>query len=86
MNNKIVKIEEIDELLPKAIETALTRKSISADVLQKQLQVGHPRAAKLIDIMAQLNFISKDELSVQRKVLITKQKYQEILKNGVQIA
>lgn len=86
MNNKIVKIEEIDELLPKAIETALTRKSISADVLQKQLQVGHPRAAKLIDIMAQLNFISKDELSVQRKVLITKQKYQEILTNGVQTA
>jgi S-DNA-T family DNA segregation ATPase FtsK/SpoIIIE len=42
-------VEEMDELLPQAMELARGRGSMSASFLQRRLRIGYPRAARLID-------------------------------------
>lgn len=66
-----------DELLPKALQIVIEVGHASVSILQRRLNVGYPRAARLIDRMSEAGFVGPFEGSKPRKVLITKSQFQE---------
>ncbi|MGQ9493681.1 MAG: DNA translocase FtsK 4TM domain-containing protein [Anaerolineae bacterium] len=63
--------EDSDELLQQAIELARGRSSISTSFIQRQLRIGYPRAARLIDLMEALGIVGPAENAGRsRRVLI----------------
>lgn len=63
--------EPPDELLEEAIKLAEGRKTISTSFIQRQLHVGFPRAARLMDQMEEQGLVGPDEGAGRgRKVLI----------------
>ena len=70
---------ETDAMLKPAIELALESGKISTSLIQRRLQLGYGRAAKLIDIMEQRGYVSPPEGQKPRNVLITRQQYMEMV-------
>lgn len=61
-----------------AVEIAISEGKISTSLLQRKLEIGYGRAAKLIDRMEEMGYVSSsDGGNKPRKVLITKQEYYE---------
>lgn len=58
-----------DPLLEKAIDVAVTEKKVSTSLLQRKLSVGYARAAKLIDMMAEMHVVGEYAGSKPREVL-----------------
>ncbi len=58
-----------DPLLEKAIDLAITEKKVSTSLLQRKLSVGYARAAKLIDMMAEMHVVGEYAGSKPREVL-----------------
>jgi DNA segregation ATPase FtsK/SpoIIIE, S-DNA-T family len=52
---------ETDSLLQKAVEVARGRERISTSFMQRQLRIGFPRAARLMDEMEDLGLVGPDE-------------------------
>ena len=52
------------------------------EILQRKLEVGYSRAAKLIDRMEELGFISAQDGNKPRRVLVTKADLDELRMNG----
>ena len=52
---------------------------ISTSLIQRRLSLGYGRAAKLIDRMEQLGYVSPPEGQKPRQVLITKEQYMELV-------
>ena len=76
--------DETDPMLKPAIELAVESGKISTSLIQRRLSLGYGRAAKLIDIMENLGYVSAPEGRNPRKVLITRQQYMEmVLKDDV---
>jgi S-DNA-T family DNA segregation ATPase FtsK/SpoIIIE len=50
-----------DELLPKAIDLARGRERLSTSFLQRQLRIGYPRAARLMDALEEREIVGPDE-------------------------
>ena len=48
-------------------------------IIQRRLSVGYGRAAKLIDKMEEMGYVSAPDGQKPRELLITKQEYMEIL-------
>lgn len=71
-----------DELLGDAIKVCLENGVASISLLQRRLRVGYARAARLIDIMEQKNFISGFEGSKSRKLHITQYEYEQMFGTG----
>ncbi len=72
-----------DPMLKSAVELAVESGKISTSLIQRRLSLGYGRAAKLIDRMEQLGYVSAPEGQKPRQVLITKEQYMElILKQG----
>lgn len=71
--------EEVgDELLQQAIELARGRSTISTSFIQRQLRIGYPRAARLIDRMEELGIVGPAENAGRsRRVLINEDDFQE---------
>ena len=70
--------EPQDELLPEAMELARGRNSISTSFLQRQLHIGYPRAARLIDLMEEQGLIGPAESAGRsREVFIDDQELDE---------
>ena len=67
-----------DELLPAAVEVVLETGQASVSMLQRRLKLGYSRAARLVDQMEQRGYVGPFEGSKPRKLLITKEKWQEI--------
>nr|MCR4905358.1 DNA translocase FtsK [Clostridiales bacterium] len=67
-----------DPMLKSAIEVALDAGKISTSLIQRRLQLGYGRAAKLIDRMEQLGYVSAPNGPHPREVLITRSMWQEI--------
>jgi S-DNA-T family DNA segregation ATPase FtsK/SpoIIIE len=62
---------ETDEMLEQAIEFVVAEGEASASVLQRRLGLGYPRAARLVDLMAELGIVGEAEPGGRsRKVLI----------------
>ncbi len=70
---------EGDSMLKPAIELAVESGKISTSLIQRRLQLGYGRAAKLIDRMEEMGIVSAPEGQKPRKVLISKQEYMEMV-------
>ncbi|MBE6598812.1 MAG: DNA translocase FtsK [Ruminococcaceae bacterium] len=71
--------EEEDPMLRSAIELAVESGKISTSLIQRRLSLGYGRAAKLIDHMERLGYVSAPDGSKPREVLITKQQFMEMV-------
>lgn len=65
------RLAEEEPLLEQAIELVITEGEGSASLIQRKLELGYPRAARIIDMMAELGIIGESEGGGRtRKVLI----------------
>ena len=81
-SSKPVDIEEVagegvDPKLRDAIELAIETGKISTSLMQRRLEVGYGRAAKIIDQMEKLGYVSAADGNKPRRVLITKEQFME---------
>jgi S-DNA-T family DNA segregation ATPase FtsK/SpoIIIE len=67
-----------DDLLADAVKIILDSGQASISMLQRRLRVGYARAARLIDIMEQMNIVSGFDGSKPRRLLIDYAQYEEI--------
>ncbi len=68
-----------DPMLRSAVELAVESGKISTSLIQRRLSLGYGRAAKLIDRMEQLGYVSAPEGQKPRQVLITREQYMELV-------
>ena len=74
--------EESDPMLKSALELAVESGKISTSLIQRRLSLGYGRAAKLIDRMEALGYVSPPDGQKPRTVLISRQQFMEmVLKN-----
>lgn len=71
--------EAEDPMLKAAVELAVDSGKISTSFMQRKLHLGYGRAARLIDVMESLGYVSAPDGQSARKVLITKQQYMEMV-------
>ena len=64
-----------NELLQRAIAMAVESGQMSISMLRRRLGLGHSRAGKLIDTMANMGIVSQDEGPKPRRTLITREDY-----------
>lgn len=64
-----------DPKFHEAVELAIETQKVATSLLQRRLGVGYGRAAKIIDRMEALGYVSAPEGNKARKVLITHQEY-----------
>lgn len=69
---------EEDPMLRSALELAVNSGKISTSLIQRRLSLGYGRAAKLIDRLEQLGYVSEPEGQKPREVLITKEQFMEM--------
>jgi DNA segregation ATPase FtsK/SpoIIIE-like protein len=69
---------EDDELLPQAVDIVLMAGTASVSILQRRMNIGYPRAARLIDVMQEKGYIGSFEGSKPRKLLINQTQWLEI--------
>ena len=67
----------IDDFFLKALWLAITSNSVSISQLQRRFQIGYARAGGLVDKMERLGFVSGNEGSKARRVLITREEFEE---------
>ncbi len=67
-----------DPMLKPAIQLAVESGKISTSLIQRRLQLGYGRAAKLIDTMQEMGIVGPPQGSKPREVLISKQDYMEM--------
>jgi S-DNA-T family DNA segregation ATPase FtsK/SpoIIIE len=53
--------EQVDQLLHQALKLISTRTHVSTSLLQRQLRVGFPRAARLMDQLEEMGAVAPDE-------------------------
>ncbi|MBQ4054330.1 MAG: DNA translocase FtsK, partial [Clostridia bacterium] len=68
-----------DPMLRAALELAVDSGKISTSLIQRKLSLGYGRAAKLIDRMEELGYVSEPEGQKPREVLITKEQFMEMV-------
>jgi S-DNA-T family DNA segregation ATPase FtsK/SpoIIIE len=73
---------EEDPMLRPAVELAVESGKISTSLLQRRLSLGYGRAAKLIDRMEQLGYVTPPDGQKPREVRITKEEYLEMVARG----
>ena len=71
--------QDDDPMLRDALELAVTTGKISTSLIQRKLSLGYGRAAKLIDRMQELGFVSEPSGQKPREVLITKEQFMEMV-------
>ncbi len=72
---------DADELLPQAIELVVECGQASVSLIQRRFRVGYARAGRIIDQMAERGIISGFEGSKPRRVLISKEQWEEMKMN-----
>ncbi len=68
--------EAEDDLFIKALSLAISTGTISISQLQRRFSLGYPKAGKLIDKMETMGYISGNEGSKARKVLMTREEFE----------
>ncbi|MBQ7118528.1 MAG: DNA translocase FtsK [Clostridia bacterium] len=76
---------EYDDMLDDAVNVITELNSASTTVLQRKLRVGYARAARIMDELEQLGYVSAAEGNKPRKVLVTRSQYLE-MKAGADIS
>lgn len=67
-----------DELLPQAVDVIFESKQASVSMLQRRLKLGYSRAARIVDQLEEIGVVGPFEGSKPRKILITKEQWQEM--------
>ena len=70
--------DELDEKFYAALEIATDMGKISSSYLQRKLNLGFQRAARIIDQMEDAGYIGPQNGSKPREVLISKQEFMEL--------
>ncbi|MBE6562894.1 MAG: DUF87 domain-containing protein [Ruminococcaceae bacterium] len=70
--------EDEDPMFWKAVEIAIDSGKISTSLIQRKCSLGFGRAAKLIDRMENLGYVSAPDGQKPRQVLITREQYETI--------
>ncbi len=68
-----------DEQFAEAVMIAIKENKASTSLLQKRMSIGYGKAAKYIDKMTALGFVSEPSGAKPRNVLITEEKFKELL-------
>ncbi|MDD3418219.1 MAG: DNA translocase FtsK [Eubacteriales bacterium] len=68
-----------DELLMDALRVVVEADYAAVSLIQRKLQVGYPRAARLVDRLHELGFVGPFEGSKPRKVLVTPDQFERML-------
>ncbi|MPW25818.1 hypothetical protein GC105_08450 [Alkalibaculum sp. M08DMB] len=71
-----------DDMMPQALALTLELDNISTSMIQRKLRVGYSRAGRIIDEMESKGIISGPEGSKPRKVLISKDEYDNSIKKN----
>ena len=74
--------DDNDPMLDSAIELAVECGKISTSLIQRRLQLGYGRAAKIIDMMERRGIVSAPEGQKPRTVLITREQFLEMQMNN----
>jgi S-DNA-T family DNA segregation ATPase FtsK/SpoIIIE len=74
---------DADELLPQAIELVISCGQASVSLIQRRFKVGYARAGRIVDQMAERGIISGFEGSKPRRVLISKEQWEEMKMGGI---
>ncbi len=78
---------ETDPKFREAVKLAIEAQKISTSLMQRMLNVGYGRAAKIIDQMEDLGYVSPPDGNKPRKVLITMQEYMEkVINDDIDVA
>lgn len=73
---------DCDEFLAEAIDMAITGGSISTSLLQRRFKIGYNRAGRIVDQMEERGIISGLDGNKPRRVLISRDEYNEMLMSG----
>lgn len=68
---------EINEFFLKALWLAVNTETVSISQLQRRFQIGYSRAGGLVDKMERMGFVSPNEGSKARRVLLTREQFEE---------
>ena len=68
---------EINDFFLKALWLAVNTETVSISQLQRRFQIGYSRAGGLVDKMERMGFVSANEGSKARRVLLTKEQFEE---------
>jgi S-DNA-T family DNA segregation ATPase FtsK/SpoIIIE len=71
-----------DSKFSAAVKLAIEEGKISTSLMQRRLGVGYGRAAKIIDTMEELGYVSKPDGNKPRRVLITMEEYMTRVSEG----
>ncbi len=71
-----------DPMLRSAIEIAIDSGTISTSMLQRRLKLGYARAGRIVDTMERMGIVSEFAGAKPRTVLISHEKYMEMLANS----
>ena len=72
-------VSKEDELFPSVLEFVIKNGVASTSGVQRRFSIGYSRAARIIDIMGELNYIGPaTNNSKPREVFITREKYKEL--------
>lgn len=75
-------IDGEDPKLREAIEVGLAEKRISTSLLQRKLQVGYGRAAKIIDRLQEMGIVGAPDGNKPRRITITPEQYEDMIMNN----
>ncbi len=70
-----------DEKFWDAVELAIDAGKISTSLLQRRLSIGYGKAAKIIDMMEEMGFVSAPDGNKPRKILISRDELEERRQN-----
>ncbi len=73
---------QLDALIEEAMNVVTELNSASTTVIQRKLSVGYARAARIMDQLEQLGYVSAAEGNKPRKVLITRAQFLEMKARG----
>ena len=62
--------QEDDNELHDALAAVQGRKRVSASLLQRQLHIGYPRAARLIELLEAKGYVGPDEGGVRSRLVL----------------
>ena len=73
--------DDVDELLPAAIDVVMETGQASVSMLQRRLKLGYSRAARIVDEMEERGIVGPFEGAKPRQLLITKEQWEQ-MQNG----
>ena len=71
-----------DVLFRKALEISIENGSVATSMLQSNMNIGYGRAARIIDRMELLHFVSPPRGNKHREVLISREKFNQMVMDG----